>query len=104
MGYKLDGSQWEVSTLRSVIRHRTLTQEVAGGGVGEDMQRLKPEVGNSGEGEEERRVKNGANPAQSYSQVHYIKGYFLLKQVFFSYHQNFVHDRFSFMFRSRAGT
>lgn len=70
----------ELSDLRAHIRYRTLTSELENSS--EDLQKLRPMQGetlvdDSGIG----YVKDGRNPEKTFLQVHYLKGYFLLKYM-----------------------
>ncbi|XP_047495131.1 aminopeptidase O-like [Penaeus chinensis] len=70
----------ELSDLRAHIRYRTLTSELENSSV--DLQKLRPMQGealvdDSGIG----YVKDGRNPEKTFLQVHYLKGYFLLKYM-----------------------
>lgn len=70
----------ELSDLRAHIRYRTLVSELENSS--EDLQKLRPMQGenlldDNGVG----YVKDGRNPEKTYLQVHYLKGYFLLKYM-----------------------
>ena len=71
---------WDkVSELRAVIRFRTLSAELEN--TESELQSLRPMRGNELRNEETNTlfVKNGINPEIAFTQVHYIKGYFLLR-------------------------
>ena len=69
----------EVAELRAEIRFRTLGAELEN--TESDLQSLRPMRGNELRDEKTDTlfVKNGINPEIAFTQVHYIKGYFLLR-------------------------
>ena len=69
----------KVAELRAEIRFRTLSAEVEN--TESDLQSLRPMQGNELRDEKTHTlfVKNGINPEIAFTQVHYIKGYFLLR-------------------------
>jgi aminopeptidase O len=81
LGCRLDEPpDWrEVSELRSLIRYRTVKAELEN--TEPELQSLRPMRGNElRDGETDALyVKNGINPEIAFTQVHYIKGYFLLR-------------------------
>ena len=88
MGYPLDvpTPQFydDLSALRALIRYKTLKSEVSS--TEDDLQKMRPMKGQElrsnpkeGERDGDLYVKNGLNPEIVYTQVHYIKGYFLLR-------------------------
>jgi aminopeptidase O len=79
LGYSLDTDWAEVSRLRALIRYKTLCSELDN--TDEDLQKLRPMLGNELRDSASNAlfVKNGMNPETVYTQVHYIKGYFLLR-------------------------
>lgn len=100
--------EWEfwnqVSELRCLIRYQTLRAEL--NATPTEHQIIRPMKG------EELRdaqtniayVKNGQNPQMAYTQVHYLKGYFLLHYLcdsiegkadkFFAFLRHYAHDLF----------
>lgn len=75
--YPLSVDFESVSKLRAIIRYRTLESELDS--TEEDLQKMRPMLGNELRDENGLYVKNGRNPEIAYTQVHYIKGYFLLR-------------------------
>lgn len=70
----------ELSDLRAHIRYRTLVCELENST--EDLQTLRPMQGeNLVDKDGINYVKNGLNPGKTFLQVHYLKGYFLLKYL-----------------------
>ena len=69
----------KVAQLRAEIRFRTLSAELEN--TESDLQSLRPMRGNELRDEKTDTlfVKNGINPEIAFTQVHYIKGYFLLR-------------------------
>ena len=87
----------EINELRGHIRFITLKGELEC--TDEELQVLRP-MGKSGIDQPQSYVKNGMNPELSCTQVHYLKGYFLLKHfcdivskdTFFSLLQKYIHE------------
>lgn len=69
--------------IKTYIRLKTLLQEISN--TNEDLQVLRPSKGESiiesVDGVNASVLKNGQNPIKAFIQVHYIKGYFLLKHL-----------------------
>ena len=68
----------DLSVLRLVVRYKTLQSEVES--TPKDHQIIRPMKGQELKDQDTnvKYVKNGQNPEMAYTQVHYIKGYFLL--------------------------
>ena len=74
---ELGHDHWSwTAQLRSAIRFLTLESELEN--TNPEMQAMRPMKDRSGDGGT-GFVKNGMNPEGAYTQVHYIKGYFLLR-------------------------
>ncbi|XP_076029632.1 aminopeptidase O-like [Oratosquilla oratoria] len=71
----------ELSDLRAHLRYKTLVAELQNSE--EELQLLKPVQGEKHVSESSgvSYVKNGLNPEKTFLQVHYLKGYFLLKYL-----------------------
>ncbi|KAG7161355.1 aminopeptidase O-like [Homarus americanus] len=68
----------ELSDVRAHIRYRTLASELENST--DELQTLRPMQGENLVGIDGiNYVKNGLNPEKTFLQVHYLKGYFLLK-------------------------
>ncbi|XP_062611661.1 aminopeptidase O-like [Saccostrea cucullata] len=67
----------DIRDLRDLIKFRILTAEIQN--TEETLQTLKPDCTESGSNK--TFVKNGMNPEKKYLQVHYLKGYFLLRYL-----------------------
>ncbi|XP_066973328.1 aminopeptidase O-like [Macrobrachium rosenbergii] len=67
----------ELADLRAHLRYRTLRSELENSN--EDLQRLQPMQGESLVEQGISYVKDGLNPEKTFLQIHYLKGYFLLK-------------------------
>ena len=87
----------EINELRGHIRFITLKGELEC--TDEELQVLRP-MGKSGIDQPQSYVKNGMNPELSCTQVHYLKGYFLLKhfcdivskEEFFKLLRKYIHE------------
>ncbi|KAK3857377.1 hypothetical protein Pcinc_036365 [Petrolisthes cinctipes] len=74
------GQLEELADLRAHIRYRTLASELEHSA--EELQTLRPMQGDNLMGSDGNSyVKNGLNPDKAFLQVHYLKGYFLLKYL-----------------------
>ncbi|CAH1786932.1 unnamed protein product [Owenia fusiformis] len=70
----------EYCQLRALSRYHTLKSELEN--TNTDIQVLSTAAGKMTEGTEQiSYVKNGLNPEKTFTQVHYLKGYFLLKHL-----------------------
>lgn len=70
----------QLSDMRAHLKYRTLASEVEHST--EDLQTLRPMQGEGLVGSDGvSYVKNGLNPEKTFLQVHYLKGYFLLKYL-----------------------
>uniref|UniRef100_A0A665X6D9 Aminopeptidase O (putative) n=1 Tax=Echeneis naucrates TaxID=173247 RepID=A0A665X6D9_ECHNA len=69
----------EQSDLKALLRWRRLSDELQNSE--EELQILRPNMENTGQVSESgsSTVKHGLNPDKTFMQVHYLKGYFLLK-------------------------
>ena len=95
-----DASFWQnLSELRCLIRYETLKNEVTC--TPTDHQIIRPMKGQELCDEGVKYVKNGQNPEMAYTQVHYLKGYFLLhflcdaaggEENFFAFLRHYAHD------------
>ena len=97
-GYEPSDTKYnEISVLRSHIRYRTLKDELQS--TDQELQTLRP-TRNFEIDKSPVLVKNGINPELSCTQVHYLKGYFLLqylcdivtKKNFFRFLRKYVHE------------
>ena len=87
----------EIRELRAHIRYRTLKEELDN--TDEELQALRP-MGEQGIEQSVPYVKNGINPESSCTQVHYLKGHFLLKYLcdmvstekFFALLRKYIHE------------
>ena len=87
----------DISDLRDHIRYQTLKGELEC--TDEELQTLRP-MGESGINQSQTFVKNGINPELSFTQVHYLKGHFLLKHLsdmvskekFFELLRKYIHE------------
>jgi len=79
LNWKTDTTK-EAKELRIYLRHKNLSQEMAH--TTQDLQQLRPMQGNKLQSDDVGFVKNGMNPAAGLSQVHYLKGYFLLQYLY----------------------
>ena len=93
----------ELAGLRRSLRFQTLTDELESTPV--EHQIIRPMGGQELRDSETqiRYVKNGQNPEMSYTQVHYLKGFFLLHHLcdlvgghenFFKFLRHYIHDLF----------
>lgn len=90
----------QVSELRALIRYQTLCAELEA--TPSDHQVMRPMGGNQlrDESANVAYVKNGQNPEMAYTQVHYVKGYFLLRHFcdcvgtdeFFTLLRHYIHE------------
>ena len=90
----------ERSGLRRLLRFQSLTDELESTPV--DHQIIRPMGGQELRHAETqiRYVKNGQNPQMAYTQVHYLKGFFLLHhlctivgtEAFFRFLRHYIHD------------
>ena len=90
----------EVSGLRRLLRFQTLTDELESTPL--EHQIIRPMGGQELRHSETqvRYVKNGQNPQMAYTQVHYLKGFFLLHHLcgsvgqkdFFRFLRHYIHD------------
>lgn len=70
----------QLSDLRAHLRYRTLASEVEHST--DELQTLRPMQGEGLVGSDGvSYIKNGLNPEKTFLQVHYLKGYFLLKYL-----------------------
>ncbi|XP_064090013.1 aminopeptidase O-like [Macrobrachium nipponense] len=67
----------ELADVRAHLRYRTLQSELENSS--EDLQRLQPMQGESLVEQGINYVKDGLNPEKTFLQIHYLKGYFLLR-------------------------
>ncbi|XP_076859735.1 aminopeptidase O isoform X1 [Brachyhypopomus gauderio] len=76
---QLGGTEEERRDLKALLRWRRLRDEVVNSQ--EDLQVLRPNKETTGEASESGAsvVKHALNPAKPFMQVHYLKGYFLLR-------------------------
>ncbi|XP_021350898.1 aminopeptidase O-like isoform X2 [Mizuhopecten yessoensis] len=65
--------------IRDLLRYRTLVAELEH--TDEELQTLRPNKEGNQEESSIVYVKNGMNPDKSFMQVHYVKGYFLLRYL-----------------------
>jgi aminopeptidase O len=87
----------EISDLRGHIRYQTLKGELEC--TDEELQTLRP-MGEPRSNHSQSFVKNGINPELSCTQVHYLKGHFLLKHLsemvskekFFELLRKYIHE------------
>ena len=92
----------DLSVLRLVVRYKTLQSEVES--TPKDHQIIRPMKGQELKDQDTnvKYVKNGQNPEMAYTQVHYIKGYFLLhflcerigQDNFFELLRHYIHGLF----------
>ena len=90
----------EISGLRRLLRFQTLTDELESTPI--EHQIIRPMGGQELRHSETqvRYVKNGQNPQMAYTQVHYLKGFFLLhhlcdivgQNAFFRFLRHYIHD------------
>ncbi|XP_061175406.1 aminopeptidase O-like [Saccostrea echinata] len=77
LGRLSEEEESDVRDLRDLVKFRILTAEIQN--TEETLQTLKPDCTESGSNK--TFVKNGMNPEKKYLQVHYLKGYFLLRYL-----------------------
>ncbi|ELU05104.1 hypothetical protein CAPTEDRAFT_216157 [Capitella teleta] len=80
LGWSME-RQRDWGEIRAMLRHRNLQSEMSN--TDQELQTLRPNKGEIADDVEDdvMYVKNGMNSAKLFTQVHYLKGYFLLRHL-----------------------